>query len=234
MLFIAFYIAAQISISDVTYTFISKITYKPYPIVIVCLLSYIIYSGLTCMLWLKLTLFVMLQTTASLFWSCQVYIPSMIHISKRIHFNFYLYFTLWAAAVDYKSRPKNHNPNTICNFSHDCIFKIAHGHLCRYPGNTGSLYPHHTIGAFDFKRRCTEWSVYDIKVPREPFESIGSIGSLIALSVLWCHTLTILCSAVWSRMRLTIDNLPCCDDGKKLGSNLIKRLICVKNKILTR
>ncbi len=23
------------------------------------------------------------------------------------------------------------------------------------------------IGAFDFKRRCTEWSVYDIKVPRE-------------------------------------------------------------------
>ncbi len=48
---------------------LKKITYKPYPIVIVCLLSYIIYSGcchvyvccvkaLTCkvMLWLKLTL----------------------------------------------------------------------------------------------------------------------------------------------------------------------------------
>ncbi len=28
------------------------------------------------------------------------------------------------------------------------------------------------IGVFDFKRRCTEWSVYDIKVPREKFESI--------------------------------------------------------------
>ncbi len=51
---------------------LKKITYKPYPIVIVCLLSYIIYSGcchvyfccvnaFTCMLWLKLTLFVMLQ-----------------------------------------------------------------------------------------------------------------------------------------------------------------------------
>ncbi len=47
---------------------LKKITYKPYPIVIVCLLSYIIYSGcchvlflLCCMLWLKLTLFVMLQ-----------------------------------------------------------------------------------------------------------------------------------------------------------------------------
>ncbi len=34
--------------------------------------------------------------------------------------------------------------------------------------------PGSLIGTFDFKRRCTEWSVYDIKVPREPFESIGS------------------------------------------------------------
>ncbi len=48
------------------------------------------------------------------------------------------------------------------------------------------------LGAFDFNRRCTEWSVYDIKVPREPFESIGSVCSLIALAILWCHTLTIL------------------------------------------
>ncbi len=67
----AFYIAAKISISDV-HIHLKKITYKPYPIVIVCLLSYIIYSGcchvyfccvkaLTCMLWLKLMLFVMLQ-----------------------------------------------------------------------------------------------------------------------------------------------------------------------------
>ncbi len=28
------------------------------------------------------------------------------------------------------------------------------------------------LGVFDLKRRCTEWSVYDIKVPRERFESI--------------------------------------------------------------
>ncbi len=42
--YIAFYIAAKISISDV-HIHLKKITYKPYPIVIVCLLSYIIYSG---------------------------------------------------------------------------------------------------------------------------------------------------------------------------------------------
>ncbi len=41
-----------------------------------------------------------------------------------------------------------------------------------------------SVGAFDLKRRCTEWSVYDIKVPREQFESIGYICSLIALAVL--------------------------------------------------
>ncbi len=41
-----------------------------------------------------------------------------------------------------------------------------------------------TLGVFDFKRRCTEWSVYDIKVTREPFESIGSVCFLIALAVL--------------------------------------------------
>ncbi len=35
------------------------------------------------------------------------------------------------------------------------------------------------LGVFDFKRRCTEWSVYDIKVPREPFESIGSSALLL-------------------------------------------------------
>ncbi len=29
-------------------------------------------------------------TTVSPFLSCQVYIPSIIHISKRIYFNFYL------------------------------------------------------------------------------------------------------------------------------------------------
>ncbi len=58
--------------------------------------------------------------------------------------------------------------NWTCSAA-DCIFKIARL-LCRYPGNTGPLYPHHTT-----------------------------------------------------------DNLLCCDDGKKLGSNLIIRLICVNN-----
>ncbi len=45
MIFIAFYIAAQINISDV-HNNLKKITYKPYSIVNVCLLSYIIYSGM--------------------------------------------------------------------------------------------------------------------------------------------------------------------------------------------
>ncbi len=34
-----------------------------------------------------------------------------------------------------------------------------------------------STGAFYFKRRCIECSVYNIKVPREPFERIGSICS---------------------------------------------------------
>ncbi len=83
------YFAAQMSISDVHIN-LKKITYKPYPMLIVCLLSYIIYSGcfhvyfccvkaLTCMFWLKL-----------MFLSCQVYIPSVLHISKSIYFLFYL------------------------------------------------------------------------------------------------------------------------------------------------
>ncbi len=53
----------------------------------------------------------------------------------------------------------------------------------------------HLIGAFDLKQRCAEWSPYDIKVPREWFECIGSVCSLIALAVLWCHTVIILRSA---------------------------------------
>ncbi len=44
MLFIAFDIAAEISISDV-HIHLKKIKYKPYPIVIMCLLFYIIYCG---------------------------------------------------------------------------------------------------------------------------------------------------------------------------------------------
>ncbi len=45
MPFIAFYIAVQISILDVHIN-LKKITYKPYPIVIVCLLSYIIFLAI--------------------------------------------------------------------------------------------------------------------------------------------------------------------------------------------
>ncbi len=74
---ISFLIAVQFSISDVhihslllwKYPDLKKITYKTYPIVIVCLLFYIIYSGcchvyfccvkaLICMLWLKLNVVV--------------------------------------------------------------------------------------------------------------------------------------------------------------------------------
>ncbi len=54
------------------------------------------------------------------------------------------------------------------------------------------------------KRRCTEWSVYDIKVPRERFQSIRIHLLSIALAVLWCHTLIILCSAASSRTHLMI------------------------------
>ncbi len=49
---------------------------------------------------------------------------------------------------------------------------------CRAPSGSDGL------ADLYLKRRCTEWSVYDIKAPREPFESIGSICSLIALAVL--------------------------------------------------
>ncbi len=65
----AIYSLLYCCISDV-HIHLKKITYKTYSIVIMCLLSYIIYSGcchvyfccvkaLTCMLWLKLTLFVL-------------------------------------------------------------------------------------------------------------------------------------------------------------------------------
>ncbi len=95
MLFIAFYIAAQISISDVHIHLkkhIQTIFYRTRVFIIL-----IIYSGcchvyfccvkaLTYMVWLKLTLFV---TTASQFLSCHVYILSIIHI-KIIYFQFYL------------------------------------------------------------------------------------------------------------------------------------------------
>ncbi len=39
--------------------------------------------------------------------------------------------------------------------------------------NTKQCCEIQSVGVFDLKRRCTEWSVYDIKVPREPVESLG-------------------------------------------------------------
>ncbi len=150
-----------------------------------CLLSYIIYSGCChvyfccvkpCMLWLKLTLFVMLHAPLrSEVARCTFQV--WYTLVKGSILIFICLYTLWAAAVDYKSSPKKRNPR-LCNFSRDWIFKIAHRQPLEpqpLPWQHRSLYPHHTL----------------------------------------------------------IDNLPRCDDGKKLGSNLIKRLICVK-KILTR
>ncbi len=61
------------------------------------------------------------------------------------------------------------------------------------------------IGVFDLKRRRAEWSVYDIKVPLEWLESIGTVCSLIALAVLWCHTLIILHDAASSRTHYSLD-----------------------------
>ncbi len=95
------------------------------------------------------------DTTASPFLSCQVYIPSIIHISKRIYFLFFFFF-FYIVYIHF-GRP-------------GYIIKVAQN---RDPGNTGSLYPYHTM----------------------------------------------------------IDNLPHYDDGRKLGSNLIKRLMCIKKNI---
>ncbi len=135
------------------------------------------------MLWLKLTLFVMPLRSEVARYTFQIWYT----LAKGSILICICLYTLWAAAVDYKSTlaQKNRNPR-LCNFSRDCIFKIAHAHLCRYPDNTGSRYPGNTGSRYP-----------------------GNTGSLYAH-----HTL--------------IDNLPRCDDGKKLGSNLIKRLICVK------
>ncbi len=139
-----------------------------------CLLSYIIYSGcchvyfccVVCSGWNSRCLWCYNRLSALKLPGIHTFQVWYTLVKGSI---FICLYTLWAAAVDYKSSPKNHNPR-LCNFSRDCIFKITHSH---YPGNTGSLYTHHTL----------------------------------------------------------IDNLPRCDDGKKLGSNLIKRLICVKKNI---
>lgn len=45
-----------------------------------------------------------------------------------------------------------------------------------------------SLGLFDLKRHCTDWSVYDIKVWWEWLESRYSICFWIALMVLWRHT----------------------------------------------
>ncbi len=62
-------------------------------------------------------------TTASPFLSCQVYIPSITHISKRIYLNFICLYTISAAAVIIKAQKTQTHGS---NFSRDCIVKIAH------------------------------------------------------------------------------------------------------------
>ncbi len=58
-----------------------------------------------------------------------------------------------------------------------------------------------TLGVFDLKRHCAEWSVYDFKVPRELlFESIRI--RLVSYSPRGCHTLIILHSTDSSRTHL--------------------------------
>ncbi len=147
MLFTAFYIAAYVSILNV-HIQVKKITYKPYPIVIVCLLSYIIYSG-CCHVYLcckSLNMYALAEThvvcdvtTASPILSCQVYIPSIIHISKTIYLNLYLsIYTLGGRST------LNVAQKTATRIS--VIF-----HLCHYPD---SLYPHHTI--IDNLPRCDD------------------------------------------------------------------------------
>ncbi len=98
------------------------------------------------MFWLKLTLFVMLQ--ASLRSEVARYTFQVRYtLVKGSILVFICLYTLWAAAVDYKSTlaQKKRNP-WLCNFSRDCIFKIAHEHLChsRYPGNTVAVPSSHT------------------------------------------------------------------------------------------
>ncbi len=44
-------------------------------------------------------------------------------------------------------------------------------------------------GVFDLKQHRTDWSVYNMKVPRERFESLRSHLLSVALVVLWCHTM---------------------------------------------
>jgi len=64
------------------------------------------------------------------------------------------------------------NHNALCQLANKSRLRLSEG---------GTLKK---IGTFDCKRRCIEWSVYDIRVPREPLESIVTTCSLIALVVL--------------------------------------------------
>ncbi len=52
-------------------------------------------------------------TTTSPFLSCQVYIQSIIHISKRIYFSFICLHTLLAAVIHYKSSQKKANHGSV-------------------------------------------------------------------------------------------------------------------------
>ncbi len=90
------YITAQISISDVHIhlkKIIQTIFYRNRLFIILYNLWLLSCLFLLCKSLNMYTLtetHVVCVTTASPFLSCQVYIPSIIHISKRIYFNLYL------------------------------------------------------------------------------------------------------------------------------------------------
>ncbi len=129
MLFIAFYIAAKMSISDVSYIFISRKSHRNHILVNRVFIIFIIYSG-CCHVILFLVLCKALYALAKTrcLWCLQAPLrsevarcvhPSMIHIVKGSILIFICLYTLWAAAVDYKSSPKTATLGSVI-----CVKKI--------------------------------------------------------------------------------------------------------------
>ncbi len=92
-------------------------------------------------------------TTASPFLSYQLYIPSIIHISKTNILFVYIHFGRLRYII--KLAQKKRNPR-LCNFSHNCIFKIARL-LCWYPENNGSLQSWCTFITHDRQTSALRW-----------------------------------------------------------------------------
>ncbi len=82
--------------------------------------------------------YVVCVTTASPFLSCQVYITSIIHISKRIYFQFYLSIHFGWPQYIIKVAQNNATHGSVIR-----LYVQNSRLLCRSPGNT-ALYPHHT------------------------------------------------------------------------------------------